>query len=59
MFTTHRLDEAEYLCDQIAIMIGGRMIVQGDSEFLKKQYDNSFFILITKPTALERVRDSL
>lgn len=59
LFTTHRLDEAEYICDQIAIMIGGRMIVQGDPEFLKKQYDNSFFILLTKPKALERVKNSL
>jgi len=33
--TTHYLDEAEQLCDQIAIMDHGRLIAQGSSQELK------------------------
>jgi len=36
LFTTHRLDEAESLCDEIAILIGGKLIVQGTPDMLKK-----------------------
>jgi ABC-2 type transport system ATP-binding protein len=46
LFTTHRLDEAEYLCDKIAIIIGGRLICIGSSDFLKRHYADSNFILL-------------
>ena len=29
LFTTHRLDEAEFLCERIAIIIGGKLVCIG------------------------------
>ncbi|CDW82000.1 abc transporter family protein [Stylonychia lemnae] len=49
LFTTHRLDEAEYLCDQVAIMIGGEIVCMGSPDYLKSQYADSFLILVKNP----------
>ena len=38
LLTTHRMDEAEQLCDRIAIMINGRFVVFGSPNYLKTQY---------------------
>ncbi len=35
LLTTHRMDEAEALCDKIAIMINGRFVVYGSPNYLK------------------------
>ena len=35
LLTTHRMDEAEQLCDKIAIMINGRFVVYGSPNYLK------------------------
>lgn len=34
LLTTHRMDEAEQLCDQIAIMINGRIVCHGSPNYL-------------------------
>jgi ABC-type multidrug transport system ATPase subunit len=34
VLTTHRMDEAEQLCDQIAIMINGSIVVYGTPTYL-------------------------
>jgi len=40
LLTTHYMDEAQILCDEIAIMDAGKIIAQGSpAELLKKQYD--------------------
>ncbi len=40
LLTTHYMDEAQVLCDEIAIMDSGRIMMQGSpDELLKKQYD--------------------
>ncbi len=40
VLTTHYMDEAQILCDEIAIMDTGRIIAQGSPEaLLRKQYD--------------------
>lgn len=40
MLTTHYMDEAQVLCDEIAIMDSGNIIAQGSPEaLLRKQYD--------------------
>jgi ABC-2 type transport system ATP-binding protein len=40
LLTTHYMDEAQVLCDEIAIMDAGRIISQGSPDaLLKKQYD--------------------
>lgn len=39
VLTTHYMDEAEVLCDEIAIMDSGKIIIQGaPDELLRKQY---------------------
>ena len=35
LLTTHRMDEAEQLCDKIAIMINGRFVAYGTPSYLK------------------------
>jgi ABC-type multidrug transport system ATPase subunit len=34
VLTTHRMDEAEQLCDQIAILINGSIVVYGTPTYL-------------------------
>lgn len=38
LLTTHRMDEAEQLCDKIAIMINGQFIVYGTPSQLRSGY---------------------
>lgn len=47
ILTTHDMDEAERLCDRIAIMDGGKLITQGTSKELKRQSGNSEVLQIT------------
>lgn len=46
LLTTHRMDEAEQLCDKIAIMINGRFVVFGSPNYLKNQYGHGYTISI-------------
>jgi ABC-2 type transport system ATP-binding protein len=42
VLTTHYMDEAQVLCDEIAIMDGGKIITQGSpTELLHRQYSNA------------------
>eukprot|EP00347_Sterkiella_histriomuscorum_P015355 403357331 len=50
LFTTHRLDEVEYLCDKIAIIIGGYLVCVGTADFLKNQYANNYLVLMINPS---------
>jgi len=38
ILTTHRMDEAESLCDNIAIMINGLFVAYGSPSHLKSTY---------------------
>jgi ABC-type multidrug transport system ATPase subunit len=44
ILTTHRMDEAESLCDNIVIMINGRFVVMGSPGYLKDQYGTGYVI---------------
>lgn len=44
LLTTHRMDEAEQLCDKLAIMINGRFVVYGTPNYLKTQYGQGYTI---------------
>jgi len=46
LLTTHRMDEAEQLCDKIAIMINGRFVVFGSPNYLKNQYGHGYTFTI-------------
>ena len=49
VLTTHSMDEAEYLCDEIAIMDHGRIIAQGSPTALVRRYCSG--IIISLPRA--------
>lgn len=48
LLTTHRMDEAEQLCDRLAIMINGRFVVFGSPNYLKTQYGQGYTIELTQ-----------
>jgi ABC-2 type transport system ATP-binding protein len=39
LLTTHYLEEAEALCEEIALIDGGRITAQGSSSDLKERYE--------------------
>jgi ABC-type multidrug transport system ATPase subunit len=43
LMITHRIDEAEKICDKIAIMANGKILDVGSSNFLKEKYGKVFF----------------
>ena len=40
LFTTHRIDEAEYLCTRVAIMRNGRILYDGNIEDIKESFQS-------------------
>lgn len=46
VLTTHRMDEAESLCDNIAIMINGRFVCYGSPGQLKSRYGKGYSLMI-------------
>lgn len=46
ILTTHRMDEAESLCDKIVIMINGRFVCYGSPGYLKSRYGKGYTIWI-------------
>lgn len=43
---THYLSEADELCDRICVMAGGRMLIAGTSEFIKRRFGDGYTIRI-------------
>ena len=50
VLTTHRMDEAESLCDQIVIMINGRFVCYGSAGRLKELYGLGYTITMNHLT---------
>lgn len=48
ILTTHYMEEAQYLCDDIAIMDYGKIIARGTPEALIKQYNPEMTIVLPK-----------
>ncbi|CAG9539480.1 unnamed protein product [Cercopithifilaria johnstoni] len=46
LLTTHCMDEADLLGDRIAIMVKGRLICAGTSEFLKNRFGTGYLLSI-------------
>jgi ATP-binding cassette, subfamily A (ABC1), member 3 len=42
LMTTHRMDEAQSLCDQIAIMVNGRILCYGSPAYLMDTYGGGY-----------------
>lgn len=50
LLTTHRMDEAELLCDEIAIMINGKFACFGSPNYLLHEYGRGYqFTVILNP----------
>lgn len=54
LFTTHFLEEADYICDRIAIMSNGKIKVEGTSSELKAKYGGLRTLEITASEALKQ-----
>ena len=46
VLTTHRMDEAEMLCDNIAIMINGKIVCYGTPNYLLQTYGGAYEVTI-------------
>lgn len=44
LLTTHYMDEADLLGDQIAIMVKGRLVCRGSSDFLKNRFGTGYVL---------------
>ena len=42
VLTTHRMDEAESLCDKIAVMINGKIVCYGTPNYLMQAYGQGY-----------------
>ena len=49
LLTTHSLDEADALADQVAIMSKGTLVVQGSAPELKQRFGGGYRILSSEP----------
>ncbi len=47
IFTTHNLEEADYLCDRLAVIDNGRILVMDSVENLKKLYGGKKTVEVT------------
>ena len=54
LLSTHRMDEAEQLCDNIAIMINGRFVCYGSPSYLKKNYGHGYTLHIRQTILMTR-----
>jgi len=44
IMTTHSMEEAEYLCDRLAILVNGRLSCIGSPEHLKMKFGDSYIL---------------
>jgi ABC-2 type transport system ATP-binding protein len=56
--TTHSMEEAEYLCDEIAIMDHGRIIARGGPAELIRQYCGGVTVLLPSEKQTEKLAGS-
>ncbi len=54
VYTTHDMEEADKLCDRIAIMDKGKVMVEGTSAELKSKFGSGYKILISYDGTLEQ-----
>jgi len=58
ILTTHSMEEAEYLCDRLAILVNGRLNCIGSSEHLKMKFGEGY-ILEVQSNEIERFHSSV
>jgi len=52
VLTTHRMDEAEALCDKIAIQVNGKMVCFGSPQHLKQKYGQGYKVDVKLPAEI-------
>lgn len=57
ILSTHYLDEADYLADKIGIMIKGKILIMGSSNYIKKEFGIGYNLKIT--SNLQNFQDKL
>jgi ABC-type multidrug transport system ATPase subunit len=50
---THHIQEAEFLCDKVAIMVNGQLSCYGTPDELKSQYVNGYKVTIIHKQSYE------
>ena len=53
IFSTHRMESVEEICDHIALINRSKTILQGSIKSIKKQFTNDSYEIITKNAELE------
>lgn len=53
ILTTHRMDEAESLCDNLVIMINGRFVCYGSPGYIKSKYGKGYTVWMTSSHNIE------
>ena len=59
ILTTHRMDEAEALCNKIAIMINGQFACYGSPDGLKSEYVNGYKVIIYHSDSQEDMEETI
>jgi len=59
LLTTHYMEEAHTLCDEIAIMNKGKIIAQGDPDVLLRNHFQGALVEIPERTQTSKERQSL
>jgi len=45
LFSTHRMEQVEQICDSIALINNGKLLLQGDIKTIKKQYLKNIYLV--------------
>ncbi len=56
ILTTHRMDEAESLCDNLVIMINGRFVCYGSPGYIKSKYGIGYTAWMTSSYDIETLQ---
>ena len=59
ILTTHRMDEAESLCSNIAIMINGKFVVYGTPSYLKAEYGQGYMVSVSLKDNEDAVKSAM
>ncbi|XP_010261075.1 PREDICTED: ABC transporter A family member 7-like isoform X2 [Nelumbo nucifera] len=59
ILTTHSMEEAEFLCDRIGIIVNGNLQCLGSSRELKSRYGGSYVLTISVDPIYEKNVDSM